>query len=188
MKNINLHILKANQLLKEHYSKLKKEFDLALKQISQYIPVQDVDILVSEGKPAYGGSVYSTIKNNNLIIFIFDTKHKDFKNKLRDYIIRPLAYDLYLINIYQKYGNPKTLLEDMLIHGVTLHFELSLVNFSLNKHYNLSKSKIAEFIQKNRRFFNLKNYNVDKWFCDTGKNKKPYMGRVLGYFMIKKYL
>ncbi|PIY93567.1 MAG: hypothetical protein COY69_00975, partial [Candidatus Magasanikbacteria bacterium CG_4_10_14_0_8_um_filter_32_14] len=59
------HILKANQLLKEHYSKLKKEFDLALKQISQYIPVQDVDILVLEGKPDDGGSVYSTIKNNN---------------------------------------------------------------------------------------------------------------------------
>jgi len=48
-------------------------------------------------------------------------------------------------------------------------------------------SRISK-VSRISRFSFLKNYNADKWFYDTGKNKKPYIGRVLGYFMIKKYL
>lgn len=187
MKNINFHILQANPLLKPYSSKLKKEFDLALKQISKYLQIQEVDILVIEEKTSTGGVVESRIINNNLLTFTFDTKHKDFKNKLRDYIRRPLSYNLYLLNIYQKFGEPRSLLQRMLVNGVAIRFEKEITKFSLQENFHLSKNKITELIKQNKRFFNLANYNVDKWFYSS-KSNPPFIGKVLGYYFIEEYL
>ncbi|PIZ96664.1 MAG: hypothetical protein COX80_00665 [Candidatus Magasanikbacteria bacterium CG_4_10_14_0_2_um_filter_33_14] len=187
MKNIHLHILQANPLLKLYYSKLKKEFDLVLNQISKYLNIQDIDILVIEDETSNDGPVETKILNDNLLTIVFNTKNKDFKNKLKEHVRRPLSYDLYLMSIYKKFGEPKTLLQEILMHGVAIHFEKTLTKFSLSEDFKLNQKEINTLIDKNKRFFKLKNYNPDKWFYNH-KNKPAFIGRVIGYFLIENYL
>jgi len=187
MKNINLHILQANPLLKPYNSRLKKEFDLVLKQISKYLETKDVDILVLEDGTRVDNIVKTRIINDNVLAITFDTKHKNFKKYFRQYVRRPVSYDLYLLSIYQKFGQTKTLLEEMLLHGVALNFEKTITNFALAENFELNKNEVDDLINKNKKNFNLKNYTLDKWFYNP-KSKPAYIGRVIGYFLVKNYL
>ncbi|MFA7245099.1 MAG: DUF2268 domain-containing putative Zn-dependent protease [Candidatus Magasanikbacteria bacterium] len=187
MKNIHLHILQANPLLKPYNTRLKKEFDLVLKQISKYLDTKNVDILVMEDGTRVGSAVETRIINDNVLAVTFDTKHKKFKKYLKQYVRRPVSNDLYLLSIYQKFGFPKTLLEEILLHGVALNFEKTITKFALTENFELNKNEVEDLINKNKRFFKLKDYNPAKWFHNP-KSKPAYIGRVIGYFLVKNYL
>ena len=187
MKNIHLHILQANPLLKPYNSRLKKEFDLVLKQISKYLDTKDVDILVVEDGTRVGSAVETRIINDNVLAVTFNTKHKNFKKYFKQYVRRPVSYDLYSLSIYQKFGFPKTLLEEMLLHGVALNFEKTITKFALAENFELNKNEVDDLINKNKKNFKLKNYNPAKWFHNP-KSKPAYIGRVIGYFLVKNYL
>ena len=75
----------------------------------------------------------------------------------------------------------------MLLHGVALNFEKNITKFALAENFELNKNEVDSLITKNKRFFKLKNYNPAKWFYDP-KSKPAYIGRVIGYFLVKNYL
>lgn len=115
MKNVNIHILKADPMLSPLARSIELSIKDIVKQISKYIPVENVDILVAhDPKGSSFDGVKAKAMGKYLVTIAINTKNATFMNNMKSSIFPIVAQELFLIARAQRGSISKKLLNECL--------------------------------------------------------------------------
>lgn len=196
MKNVNVYVLANNPLLRPYAQMIKKEADKAVRIISKYIPLADVDITIAN-RPynIVSGSISMQVENKYLANIAINVEHKHFKKFFRIDLLEALAYVLYRMVRIQKIGYSKNLLEDCVEEGLSYNFQTEVVN-DKSEPYFMSFKNLKTFrktyrsvaLRAKKEFYST-HYSHEDWFDGSKKRSIPqFTGYIIGYAMVKHFL
>ncbi len=195
MKNVNIHILANNPLLRPYAQMIKKEADKAVRIISKYIPLAEMDIIIAHRPENIGsagsGRISTQIKNKHLANIAINVKHKHFKKFSRADLLEALAYALYRMVRVQKIGYSKNLLEDCVEEGLAFNFQTEVTGDKSEPYFMTNKniSSLKRVASKAKKEFYLTHYSHTDWFNGSKKRNIPqFAGYVIGYVIVKHFL
>ena len=193
MKNVNIHVFDNNPLLRPYAQKIRREADKAVRIISKYISVAEVDITISHRPENIGSSrrVSTQLESNYLANIALNVKDKYFKKFLRADLLEALAYVLYCTVRSQKIGYPKNLLEECIETGLAFNFQTEVTG-DKSEPYFMAIKNIKTFKHvalKAKKEFYSTHYSHDDWFGGSKKRNIPqFAGYIIGYVMVKHFL
>lgn len=170
---------------------LKKEVAFSLKKISKFIPVNNVDIIISH-KPEHisFGFVSGESRNKSEIELAVNVDHPNFSKNIRQVFLRTLAHELYHIARTQKLDHPETLVEDFVDEGLADHFEMEVSGGKAPKPAStFTSAQVRTLLPKAKKEFYSKKHNCDDWFWGSKKRGIPPKAAYgMGFYIVEKYL
>lgn len=196
MKNVNVYVLDGDPLLRPYAQMIKKEAGKAIRIISKYIPVANMDIIIAHLPENIGSGIVSMqVQNKHLANIALDVKHKHFNKFLRADLLEALAYVLYRMVRTQKIGYSKNLLEDCIEEGLAFNFQTEVSGDKTEPHFmsfknikTLGKTFRSIALRAKKEFYSTQ-YSRDDWFKGSKKRNIPrFAGYIIGYGVVKRFL
>lgn len=191
MKNINIYVLTSDPILRPYKKIIMNAAHKAVRLISKYIPVSDVDIVVEHGPEWVSfGQISGETHGKYGVNIQVDAQHKQFIKNLHINFLRTLAHDLYHTTRAQKVKNGTILLDEFIEEGLASHFEVEVTGGGHpNSFAWLSMPELERALVKAKKEFFSKKYSHDDWFFGSAKRKiLRSTGYNIGYFLIKNLL
>lgn len=192
MNNINLHILNASGSLTPYLETIKEEFDMAIKKVTNKIPVSNVDVVVvddpEDSIPELGFGGYTP--SDHLVYISIDPKSLQLNYSIRKEFGRLLAHELNHAMRWKSPGYGKTLLEALITEGLADHFAMEMSNSGpMVWDTALAADQLKKITKLAQKEFNSKNYNHFAWFLRSiEKNIPRWSGYTLGFNLVTEYL
>lgn len=190
--NIISHILLGSGKLTPYVDQIKREFDSAVDQIAQKIPITEVDVVIYDNPegaiPEIGVGGYTP---NSYLVFIYlDPQFSDFHNTITKELKRTSAHEMHHAIRWRNPGYGKTLLEALITEGLADHFDIEVNNESPEPWCTaLSEEQIQDLLVKAKEEFNNKNYDHHAWFFGSAEKGIPrWTGYSLGFKLVESYL
>lgn len=192
IKNINLHILKADKGIKDISNEAVTILEKSVEEITKILPVEDVDIIFFSNPnwaiKEIGIGGYCPTKNT--IQISVDTKFKNLKKSLIEELPKTLAHEFHHISRDRTVGYGTTLGEVLVTEGLADHFAIEVFGEKPNIwNTALSKKEISKFLEIAKSNFSNKNYDHYKWFFGSKEKEMPnWTGYTIAFEIIKIYL
>ncbi|MBP6859260.1 MAG: hypothetical protein KBC69_01375 [Candidatus Magasanikbacteria bacterium] len=188
MKNINIHVLTNDPVLQPHKKIIFDTAHKAIRVISKYIPVSDVDIVI-EHDLEFGEMSGETHGKYGINIRL-NAQSKQFQKHLYMNFLRTLAHELYHTTHAQKVKDGTVLLDEFIEEGLASHFEAEITGAGYSNSFAwLSAVELKRVLKKAKKEFFFKEYSYDDWFYGSKEKKIPQSaGYNIGYFLIMNLL
>ena len=192
MKNINIHVLSNNPLMRPYAQMIRKEANEAVRIISRYLSLAEMDITIAHRPENIGsGRVSTQVGNKHLANIAINVKHKHFKKFLRIDLLEALAYVLYRMIRAQKIGYSKNLIEDCVEEGLAFNFQSEVTGDKSEPYFMAIKNikALKRVAPKAKKEFYSTRYSHADWFDGSKKRNIPqFAGYTIGYVMVKHFL
>lgn len=190
--NINLHLLNASGSFTSYKAEIEENFNKAINQITQKLPVTDVDVVISDSPrhviPEIGIGGYAP--NAHLIFISLDPKFPEFDKTITKELKRTLAHELHHTMRWRNPGYGTTLLEALVTEGLADHFDIEVFGEKPEPWCTaLDKEQIKIYMKKAHKEFHNKRYAHGAWFFGSKEKGIPrWTGYTLGFALVGEYL
>lgn len=190
--NINLHILLASGTLKSFIKDIENNFNNTVSQVSKYLPIRDVDIIVYDNPEGtvLGHGIGGYTPNKNLMYISLDSSFADLKESINSEFKHTLAHEFHHTARWQNPGYGETLLDAIITEGLADHFDLEVFKESPQPwSVAFSNDELNSLMKKAKKEFNNKEYDHFAWFYGNEALGIPrWAGYSLGFKIVKDYL
>lgn len=190
MKDIKVHILEMNPLLRPSKKFVTKVVKGVLREIGKHLSFEDVDIVIGNSPDdiGYGVAACPEVGKHEILIAL-NVRHKKFRSLLRHDLMDTLIHGLLFSIFLQRSEFQGLLLEDTIAQGIELHLVSSISPNNLPAFCRTGKAKVQKMIKKaNKNWFNPR-YDYDDWFFGSKKQKiSNYTMPIIGYYFVRDFL